>query len=138
MPSASPACACCSSPSAARRTIRFLPHNYVPNSVVYTGTHDNDTSRGWATHADAKERERARIYLECDDAALHWAMVRAVLASVARLAIVPMQDVLGLGSEHRMNTPGQLDCWTWRYQWGQVGTAGERLARYARAYGRAD
>jgi 4-alpha-glucanotransferase len=64
-------------------------------------------------------------------------MVRAVLASVARLAIVPMQDVLGLGSEHRMNTPGQLDCWTWRFRWDQVGTAGERLARYARAYGRA-
>ena len=115
----------------------FLPHNYVPNCVAYTGTHDNDTSRGWATHADAKQRERARIYLECDDAALPWAMVRAVLASVARLAIVPMQDVLGLGSEHRMNTPGQLDCWTWRFQWDQVGTAGERLARYARAYGRA-
>jgi 4-alpha-glucanotransferase len=114
----------------------FLPHNYVPNCVAYTGTHDNDTSRGWAAHADARERERARTYLECDDAALPWAMVRAVLASVARLAVVPMQDVLGLGSEHRMNTPGQLDCWRWRFQWDQVGTTGERMARYARAYGR--
>jgi 4-alpha-glucanotransferase len=63
--------------------------------------------------------------------------VRAVLASVARLAIVPMQDVLGLGSEHRMNTPGQLDCWRWRFHWDQAGTAGARMARYARAYGRA-
>jgi 4-alpha-glucanotransferase len=115
----------------------FLPHNYVPNCVAYTGTHDNDTSRGWATHAAPKERDAARTYLECDDAALPWAMVRAVLSSVARLAIVPMQDALGLGSEHRMNTPGQMDCWTWRFQWEQVGNAGERLARYARAYGRA-
>jgi 4-alpha-glucanotransferase len=114
----------------------FLPHNYVPNCVAYTGTHDNDTSRGWATHADAAERDRARVYLECDDAGLPWAMVRAVQASVARLAIIPMQDALGLGSEHRMNIPGQLNCWGWRFQWEQLGNAAERLARYARAYGR--
>jgi 4-alpha-glucanotransferase len=114
----------------------FLPHNYIPNCVAYTGTHDNDTSRGWATHADSKERDSARAYLECDDATLPWAMVRAVQASVARLALVPMQDVLALGSEHRMNTPGQMDCWTWRFSWDQVGNAGERMARYARVYGR--
>jgi 4-alpha-glucanotransferase len=115
----------------------FLPHNYVPNCVAYTGTHDNDTSRGWASNADQTALDHARVYLECDDADLPWAMVRAVLASVARLAIVPLQDALGLGSDHRMNTPGQLDCWAWRFQWEQVGNADERLARYSHAYGRA-
>jgi 4-alpha-glucanotransferase len=101
----------------------FLPHNYPRNVVVYTGTHDNDTARGWWDQAAEKERRYAGTYLACGAHDVHWAMIRAALNSVANLAVFPLQDVLGLGSEHRMNTPGTLGGtnWTWRFTWDMVG-----------------
>jgi 4-alpha-glucanotransferase len=119
-------------------THAFLPHNYPPNCVVYTGTHDNDTALGWLAGATERERGYALAYLDCAPDALHWAMIRAAFGSVARLAVCQMQDALGLGREHRMNTPGQMDCWTWRFTWEQVGAQPAlRLAQLAAAYGRA-
>ncbi len=93
----------------------YLPHNYAPNCVVYTGTHDNDTTLGWwRSGTGTEERAHVQAYLgPVDDVA--WAFVRVAFASVARLAIVPLQDVLGLASEARMNTPSRIDGnWGWR------------------------
>ena len=107
----------------------FRPHNYGRDLVVYTGTHDNDTTVGWWTSAGAGdstrtaaevegERDRCRRYLAfSDDREVHWAFIRAVLASVADTAIIPLQDALGLGSEARMNVPGQPSGnWRWRFE----------------------
>jgi len=116
----------------------FLPHNYIPHCCVYTGTHDNDTVIGWWHGATERERGYAGAYLQCDASNVHWQMIRAAWASVARLAVCQMQDVLGLGSEHRMNTPARLDCWTWRFAWDQVGPEpAQRLAQLSATYGRA-
>jgi 4-alpha-glucanotransferase len=94
----------------------YLPHNFAdPNCVVYTGTHDNDTTRGW--FADASEHERAylRRYTGIDGSHVSQDLMRLALGSIANTAIVPMQDVLDLGSEARMNTPGALHGnWAWR------------------------
>jgi 4-alpha-glucanotransferase len=92
-----------------------LPHRVAPNSVVYTGTHDNDTSRGWFAQASTEERRRALDYLGGDGSAIEWDLIRAAYTSAARLAVVPVQDVLGLGSEARMNIPGRArGNWRWR------------------------
>ena len=92
-----------------------LPHRYDASTVVYTGTHDNDTARGWFASASAEEREGARAYLGCDESSVSWCLVRAAYTSVAEMAIVPVQDILDLGSEARMNRPGAAhDNWTWR------------------------
>jgi 4-alpha-glucanotransferase len=101
----------------------FLPHNFERNVVVYTGTHDNDTARGWWDGATARQRSFAGGYLACGAHDVHWAMIRSALESVAQLVIVPLQDVLGLPSEHRMNTPGTMGGpnWTWRFHWSMVG-----------------
>jgi 4-alpha-glucanotransferase len=103
----------------------FKPHNYPRNLVVYTGTHDNDTTVGWwtgaaghSTRSDTdieNEREHARRYLDLGGREVHWEFIRAVLASVADTAVVPVQDLLGLGSEARMNRPGRAHGnWRWR------------------------
>jgi 4-alpha-glucanotransferase len=116
----------------------FLPHNYVTDCVVYTGTHDNDTTAGWYAAATARERRYAEQYLDASGPDVPHAMIRAACGSVAQLAIYPMQDVLALGSEHRMNTPGMLDCWTWRFRWDDVGAQPAKdLARLAAVFGRA-
>ncbi len=116
----------------------FLPHNYPAHCAAYSGTHDNDTARGWYESAPGHERRYAEVYLDTDGSDIHWAMIRAICGSVAELAIYPMQDVLGLGTEHRMNTPGLLACWTWRFGWEQVGAApAQRLAAMSAAFGRA-
>ncbi len=99
----------------------YLPHRHTADSVVYTGTHDNDTNSGWWAQARAAERQHLLRYLGCsaDDAPA--ALLRAALASVARTAILPMQDVLGLGSDARMNFPGEASgWWRWRLQWESV------------------
>jgi 4-alpha-glucanotransferase len=91
------------------------PHNYIRNCVAYTGTHDNDTAAGWYRSAPRKNKQLCKKYLHASARDMHWSMIRAVLASVADTAIVPMQDILGLGSEARMNTPaGQGPNWQWR------------------------
>ncbi len=115
----------------------FLPHNYEPNTVVYTGTHDNDTVPGWWTSCSAHEKAFASQYLGTDGPDVSWAMVRAGAFSVASLSICQFQDVLGLGSEHRMNTPGTMGCWTWRFNWGWVEPeAARQLADITAASGR--
>lgn len=93
----------------------FLPHNYVTNCVAYTGTHDNDTARGWFETADPHEREFAQRYLRVDGSDFSWDLIRAVWGSVADLALAPMQDVLNCGGEARMNYPSSLGGnWEWR------------------------
>ena len=93
----------------------FLPHNYVSNYAAYTGTHDNDTARGWFESAAPHEREFAQRYLRVDGNDFAWDLIRAIWSSVADLAITPMQDVLSLGSEARMNFPSKLGGnWEWR------------------------
>src|SRR6267142_949286 len=104
-----------------------LPHNYVQNVVAYTGTHDNDTTVGWfrsvvgegsTRTAEQIERERnfCMNYLNTDGKEIHWAFIRALFASVANTAIVPLQDVLGLGTEARMNLPNSTEGnWSWRF-----------------------
>jgi 4-alpha-glucanotransferase len=118
----------------------FRPHNYGRDLVAYTGGHDNDTTVGWwkssgvgdstRTSEDVrKEHELARAYLNFeDDSEVNWVMIRAVLSSVADVAIVPLQDVLGLGSKARMNLPGKVSGnWKWRYRPGTL--KGELSAR---------
>ncbi len=91
------------------------PHNHIPNSVVYTGTHDNDTARGWFSSASQDERERALAYLGGTDESIHWTMMRAAATSVSRWCIIPAQDIFGLTAEARMNVPGVAEGnWCWR------------------------
>jgi 4-alpha-glucanotransferase len=93
----------------------YLPHRHVPNAVVYTGTHDNDTARGWFARLSHEERQRVTDYLGGDGNRIEWDLIRAAFASVCDRAIVPLQDVLGLGSEARMNNPAAPGGnWSWR------------------------
>jgi 4-alpha-glucanotransferase len=116
----------------------YLPHHYGHDTVVYTGTHDNDTVRGWLTHCDEHEREFALRYMHSDGHAPHWDLIRLALASVADTAIIPLQDVLGLGSEARMNTPGRAGGnWAWRCLDEQLTTeVAAELAALTATYGR--
>ncbi|MCB9766270.1 MAG: 4-alpha-glucanotransferase [Alphaproteobacteria bacterium] len=114
----------------------FLPHNYTRRCVVYTGTHDNDTSRGWYDTAPEPARHRFRVYAARDGADVSWDLIRLAWASVADDAIAPMQDVLSLGSEARMNVPGEVDGnWIWRMS-GIPDHTAQRLRGLAWAYGR--
>jgi 4-alpha-glucanotransferase len=93
----------------------YLPHRHPKNCVVYTGTHDNDTARGWYAALKPEERQRVWDYLGSDGHEIEWALLRAAYGSVAERAIAPLQDVLGLGSEARMNTPSEpAGNWRWR------------------------
>ncbi|HEV8635705.1 MAG TPA: 4-alpha-glucanotransferase [Chloroflexota bacterium] len=94
----------------------YLPHMHERHSVVYTGTHDNDTTVGWYAALDEPTRHRVRHYLGVSGHDIAWDLIRAALMSVADTAILPLQDVLGLGSAARMNVPGTAHGnWTWRY-----------------------
>jgi 4-alpha-glucanotransferase len=91
------------------------PYLHERASVVYTGTHDNDTTLGWYSHLDAETAARVNLYLGTDASAAPSALIRAALGSVALLAIIPVQDLLGLGSDARLNTPGTVSGnWTWQ------------------------
>jgi 4-alpha-glucanotransferase len=94
----------------------YLPHNYDHYCVAYTGTHDNDTTRGWYEALDEAGKDVVRRYLACADHEVVWKLVRALMASHAAYVIFPMQDLLGLGSRARMNTPGTCGThnWSWR------------------------
>jgi 4-alpha-glucanotransferase len=93
----------------------YLPERHGEQSVVYTGTHDNDTTVGWRTALDEETRARVRTVLPRPDEPMPWALVRLALSSTATLAVVPAQDLLGLGTESRMNTPGTDEGnWVWR------------------------
>lgn len=117
---------------------QHLPHNFDHNTVVYTGTHDNDTTRGWFETRAGHERSHPLKYLDCDAHDIVWEMIRAALASVATLAVVPMQDVLDLGTEARMNFPSRADGnWEWRCTDEQFApTVAKRLANLSSLYGR--
>lgn len=118
----------------------YLPHNCVPNSVIYTGTHDNDTTLGWYESCDAGVCKALDDYLGFPAAAtMPWPLIRSALASVSRLAVVPMQDLLELDSRHRMNTPGTTeDNWQWGFDWTQLPLdLAERLRHLNQIYGRA-
>ena len=97
-------------------TNAFLPHNYPQNCVVYTGTHDNDTSIGWYNQAPEEEKHRVRVYTKSDGEKINWEFIRLGMYSVADQAIFPLQDFMNLGAEHRMNIPGtSSNNWLWRY-----------------------
>ena len=99
----------------------YLPHNHTENCVVYTGTHDNDTTLGWYNSISDQEKHFFQEYFGSTELDMPCALMNAAMASVAHLAIVPMQDVLKLGSEHRMNTPGTMGGnWHWRFSWDQL------------------
>jgi 4-alpha-glucanotransferase len=116
----------------------FLPHTYPRRTIVYTGTHDNETVRGWWASAQEYERRFAGFYLDIEDTNVHWKMIQAACNSVAAMALYQMQDVLGLDGSHRMNRPGQGEGnWAWRFDWTMVdGGLASRLAELASTSGR--
>jgi 4-alpha-glucanotransferase len=116
----------------------YLPHNHIPDSVVYTGTHDNDTTLSWFNALNEHDKKGIYEYLGNTTEPMPWALIRCALASTANLAVVPMQDILSLGVGHRMNTPGVRDGnWSWRFQWSQVdGDVAGRLRHLVKMYGR--
>lgn len=128
----------------------FLPHNYDANNVVYTGTHDNETTVGWFFRDDttgttgspedlAHERNYARSYAKVlVDAEIHWDLIRLAFMSVADIALIPMQDLMGLGNEARMNYPSSdSGNWQWRYSSDQInGEIERRLRELTETYGR--
>ncbi|MGQ9517363.1 MAG: 4-alpha-glucanotransferase [Anaerolineae bacterium] len=117
----------------------YLPHNYTtPRCVVYTGTHDNDTTAGWFAQLPPEERAYVCRYLDSDGTEIHWDMIRLAMLSIAAIAMVPAQDVLGFGSEARMNLPGRPHGnWAWRCPAEALTDAiAERLRQLALDYGR--
>ena len=117
----------------------YLPHNYERNCVVYTGSHDNDTTHGWFASAPEPEQDFCISYLGYTPDDIAWALMRLAASSVAALAIFPVQDVLSLGSEARMNTPSQAaGNWAWRLPANSLSDDHiARLAELAETYGRA-
>ena len=125
----------------SREESDYLPHNYTKNCVVYTGTHDNDTTEGWFTALSAKDRRFCRNYLDMKgrgQGKIHTAMIRTALASVADTAIIPMQDYLGLDSRARINTPSTLgNNWKWRMKADAfTGELAEEIRKITKLYGR--
>ena len=117
----------------------YLPHTYTKNCVVYTGTHDNDTLIGWFQKAKEEDRQFARDYLNSrSDDEIHWDAIRGAWSAVANMAISPVQDFLGLGSEARINTPGvAAGNWQWRLRHGVLtDELAERIAKLTRVYSR--
>lgn len=116
----------------------FLPHNYVPNCVVYTGSHDNETTLGWYQNASPDERDHARRYLARDGNDIVWSMIRLAYMSVANFAIIPMQDLLVLDNHARMNFPGRTGgYWAWRYTPEALSNSvADRLSELTYIYGR--
>ncbi len=128
----------------------YLPHNYPRNCVVYTGTHDNNTTVGWFRDEDSryrvlskrardKERQFALKYIGTDGSEINWDFIRLALMSVADMAIIPLQDVMGLGSEARMNRPAKKrGNWVWRFTWDMLTEEmKDRLRELTVIYGRA-
>ena len=96
----------------------FLPHQFTTtNCVCYTGTHDNDTTVGWYETALPEYKDKVRRYMNTDGSSIHLDFIRTCLSSIASFAVFPLQDLLGLGKEGRMNTPGvAMDNWNWRFR----------------------
>lgn len=117
----------------------FLPHQFTTtNCVCYTGTHDNNTTRGWYDSASEYSRDKVRRYMNTDGNSIHWDFLRTCLGTIADYAIIPMQDILGLGEEGRMNVPGVAENnWAWRYRKEDISDGlAEALKETTRLYGR--
>ncbi len=99
----------------------YLPHNHSQDNVVYTGTHDNDTTLSWFESLSAHQQDYIVDYIAHPQTPMPYALIHCAMQSVARLAVIPMQDVLGLGQGNRMNTPGTIEGnWQWRFSWEQL------------------
>ena len=99
----------------------YLPHNHDLKSVVYTGTHDNNTTLGWFYSLEQTAQQQVLEYLQYPQEAMPWPLIITALRSVCPTAILPMQDILGLDGSHRMNTPGTSEGnWRWRFGWEWV------------------
>ena len=123
----------------AREESDYLPHNYVQNSIVYTGTHDNDTTLSWFNTIPKEDRRFAKKYLNVkNNKGIVWEFIRATFSSVSCTAIIPIQDYLELGKEARINTPSTLGKnWTWRMKNGVLtDELAERMLDMAKTYGR--
>ena len=119
----------------------YLPHRYERNCIVYTGTHDNETTRGWFRNLSQHDRNFAKAYVGCEgrhETAAVWSMIRAAMASVADRCVVPVQDYLCLGNEARINEPSTLgDNWKWRIKKGQLTEKTlEKIYKMTKIYGR--
>lgn len=116
----------------------YLPHNHEPNSVVYTGTHDNDTTLGWFKSLNPTMQEYVLKAVQAEPHQMPWKLIEMGFASVAKLVIIPMQDILGLDSSHRMNKPGTVQGnWEWRFSWSQLLPEQIHQLRYlSKFYGR--
>jgi 4-alpha-glucanotransferase len=116
----------------------YIPHNFTRNCIVYTGTHDNDTLVGWFSKAKKEDRQYVLDYIHTDEKNVVQGFIRLAFASVAYTAVIPMQDLLGLGTEARMNLPGTtLSNWRWRMKPGQASQGlAEELARITKLYSR--
>ncbi len=126
----------------SREESDYLPHNYTQNCVVYTGTHDNNTIRGWYEELSQEDRQLSIDYMNngrTQREEIHWDFIRLALASVAKLAVIPVQDYLGLGVEARINVPSTLGKnWRWRLGPGEITEEiVEKCRKIARLYGRA-
>lgn len=125
----------------SREESDYLPHNYGKNCVVYTGTHDNNTVKGWFEEINVQDRKFALEYLNRKESYakdIHWDFIRLAMGSVADLCIIPVQDYLGLGTEARINIPSTLgDNWRWRLGEGELtGELQDKIKRITKLYGR--
>jgi 4-alpha-glucanotransferase len=116
----------------------YLPHNYTHDFMVYPGTHDMQTVRGWWENASPAVQNHVRMYIGVDGRDIVWDLIRLALASVADMAVIQMQDLLGLDNSARMNTPGvTMGNWSWRYRREQLSdVVMGRLHHLTRLYGR--
>jgi 4-alpha-glucanotransferase len=114
----------------------YLPHNQVPNCVLYPGTHDNDTTRGWYSGTDEKTRDHVRRYFRISGTEITWDFIRSAYASPCRLAVIALQDLLDLDSSARFNTPGRAEGnWEWRYRAEQLDSLERQASSYLRELG---
>ena len=123
----------------SREESDYLPHNYTANSIVYTGTHDNDTTIGWYSQLNRRDKKFAKKYLNIrTNKDVQWEFIRAAMASVSDTCVIPMQDYLGLGAEARINTPSTLgNNWKWRMLDGAfTDELAERIYEMTKLYGR--
>jgi 4-alpha-glucanotransferase len=125
----------------SREESDYLPHNYTPNCIVYTGTHDNNTIKGWYEDLKPEDRQLSIDYMNnasTPKEQIHWDFIRLALASVAKLAVIPVQDYLGLGGEARINVPSTLGKnWRWRLLSGEMtDELAHKCRKIARLYGR--
>jgi len=106
----------------------YLPHNHSKDSIIYTGTHDNNTTLGWFQALNADQKNRVLNYFAWPGEPVPWPLIKSAMASVGNWAIMPLQDLLVLSAESRMNTPGTVvGNWRWRFEWHQVS---DNLAPY--------